>query len=106
MLDVFGAQTFYACGMSLFLSYMQYKTMASGFIQRESELRLDSTLAELRERGASHPPTREEILRVLDAAVRWKAPKGSVQDEAVIYYLPPDERARPIAIGGRKQGPP
>jgi len=106
MLAGFGALTFFACGMSLFLSYMQYKTMASGFIQRESELRLDSTLAELRERGASHPPTRDEILRVLDAAVRWKAPKGSVQDEAVIYYLPPEEGARPIAIGGGKQGPP
>ena len=65
MLAGFGALTFFACGMSLFLSYMQYKTMASGFIQRESELRLDSTLAELRERGASHPPTHEEILRVL-----------------------------------------
>ncbi len=102
----FGALTFFACGMSLFLSYMQYKTMASGFIQRESELRLDSTLAELRERGASHPPTRDEILRVLDNAARWKAPKGSVQDEAVIYYLPPDEGARPIAIGGGRQGPP
>lgn len=106
MLFGFGALTFFACGMSLFLSYMQYKTMASGFIQRESELRLDSTLAELRERGASHPPKREEILRVLDAAVRWKAPKGSVQDEAVIYYLPPDDGAQPIAIGGGKQGPP
>jgi signal transduction histidine kinase len=106
MLAAFGALTFFACGMSLFLSYMQYKTMASGFIQRESELRLDSTLAELRERGASHPPTRAEILRVLDAAVRWKAPKGSVQDEAVIYYLPPEDDAAPIAIGGGKQGPP
>ncbi|HEX9104654.1 MAG TPA: ATP-binding protein, partial [Polyangia bacterium] len=106
MLAGFGALTFFACGMSLFLSYMQYKTMASGFIQRESELRLDSTLAELRERGASHPPTRDEILRVLDAAARWKAPKGSVQDEAVIYYLPPDDGARPLALGGGQQGPP
>ncbi len=106
MLAAFGALTFFACGMSLFLSYMQYKTMASGFIQRESELRLDSTLAELRERGASHPPTRDEILRVLDAAARWKAPKGSVQDEAVIYYLPPEDGARPIGLGGGKQGPP
>ncbi len=106
MLAGFGALTFFACGMSLFLSYMQYKTMATGFIGRESELRLDSTLAELREKGASHPPTRDEILKVLDAAVRWKAPKGSVQDEAVIYYLPPEEGARPIAVGGGKQGPP
>ncbi|MGZ3406193.1 MAG: sensor histidine kinase, partial [Polyangia bacterium] len=106
MLAAFGALTFFACGMSLFLSYMQYKTMASGFIQRESELRLDSALAELRERGASHPPTRDEIMRVLDAAVRWKAPKGSVQDEAVLYYLPPDDGAQPIGIGGGKQGPP
>ena len=96
MLAGFGALTFFACGMSLFLSYMQYKTMATGFIGRESELRLDSTLAELRERGASHgPPSRDEILDVLDAPVRWKAPKGSLQDEAVIYYLPPDERRAP-----------
>jgi signal transduction histidine kinase len=106
MLAAFGALTFFACGMSLFLSYMQYKTMASGFIQRESELRLDSTLAELRERGASHPPARDEILRVLEGAIRWRAPKGSVQDEAVAYYLPPDDGAQPIGVGGGKQGPP
>ena len=106
MLAGFGALTFFACGMSLFLSYMQYKTMASGFIGRESELRLDSTLAELREKGASHAPTRDEVLKILDAAVRWKAPKGSVQDEAVIYYLPPEEGARPIALGGGKHGAP
>ncbi|HXU72413.1 MAG TPA: ATP-binding protein [Polyangia bacterium] len=106
MLAGFGALTFFACGMSLFLSYMQYKTMATGFIGRESELRLDSTLAELRERGASHPLTRDELLKVLDNAVRWKAPKGSVQDEAVIYYLPPEEDSKPIALGGGKHGAP
>jgi signal transduction histidine kinase len=107
MLAGFGALTFFACGMSLFLSYMQYKTMATGFIQRESELRLDSVLSELRERGArSGPPSEEEILAVLRGAARWKAPPGSVQDEAVIYYLPPQEGARPIGIGGGKQGPP
>ena len=107
MLAGFGALTFFACGMSLFLSYMQYKTMATGFIQRESELRLDSTLAELRERGARQgPPKEEDIVRVLRNAARWKAPPGSVQDEAVIYYLPPEADAHPIAIGGGKQGPP
>jgi signal transduction histidine kinase len=107
MLASFGALTFFACGMSLFLSYMQYKTMATGFIQREGELRLDSTVAELRERAARvGPPTQDEILSVLDLAARWKAPPGSVQDEAVIYYLPPQADARPLALGGGKQGPP
>ena len=107
MLAGFGALTFFACGMSLFLSYMQYKTMATGFIQRESELRLDSTIAELRERAARQgAPSQSEILSVLAGAARWKAPPGSVQDEAVIYYLPPVEDARPVSIGGGKQGPP
>jgi signal transduction histidine kinase len=107
MLAGFGALTFFACGMSLFLSYMQYKTMATGFIQRESELRLDSVIAELRERAAREgPPSQQAILDVLAAAARWKAPPGSVQDEALIYYLPPAADARPLAIGGGKQGPP
>jgi signal transduction histidine kinase len=108
MLAGFGALTFFACGMSLFLSYMQYKTMATGFIQREGELRLDSTIAELRELAAQQgaPPSRQEILSVLNGAARWKAPPGSVQDEAVIYYLPPAEDAAPVSIGGGKQGPP
>ncbi len=107
MLAGFGALTFFACGMSLFLSYMQYKTMATGFIGREGELRLDSTLAELRERAARQgPPSQEQILEVLQDAVRWKAPKGSLQDEAVVYYLPPAAEARPIALGGGRRGPP
>jgi signal transduction histidine kinase len=107
MLAGFGALTFFACGMSLFLSYMQYKTMATGFIQREGELRLDSVLAELRERAARvGPPAQDEIMGVLELAVRWKAPPGSVQDEAVIYYLPPQADAAPLSIGGGKQGPP
>jgi signal transduction histidine kinase len=108
MLLGFGMLTFFACGMSLFLSYMQYKTMATGFIQRESELRLDSTIAELRERAAreGEAPSQDEIIGVLAAAARWKAPPGSVQDEAVIFYLPPQQNAKPVAIGGGKQGPP
>jgi signal transduction histidine kinase len=107
MLFSFGALTFFSCGMSLFLSYMQYKTMATGFIQRESALRLDSALSELRERAARQGELLQaDILQVLEAVANRPAPKGSVQDEAVVFYLPPQAGAHPIGLGGGKQGPP
>src|SRR5262249_6281022 len=39
MLVAFGVLTVFGCGLSLFWSFMQYKTLATRFIQRESELR-------------------------------------------------------------------
>jgi signal transduction histidine kinase len=111
MLTGFGALTVFACGLSLFWSFMQYKVLATRFIQRESDLRLDSILADLESRGKKQKSlTDAEILDELGqsakAVASQFAPPGSVQDHAVLFYLPPSPGAHPIAVGGGKSGPP
>jgi signal transduction histidine kinase len=99
MLTSFGVLTFFACGLSLFLSFVQYKTLATTFIQRETELRRDRILSDLRTRAAraGRPLAPSEIAAALAAEAR---------DEAVIYYLPPATSAELIKLGGGVQGPP
>jgi signal transduction histidine kinase len=99
----FGATIVFACGLSMFLSFMQYKTLATNFIQRESELRLDAVLVDLREQGTTRPPlTEAQVAGELRATVEH-APRG---DETVLYYLPPGAGARPLAFGADPHGPP
>lgn len=105
MLAAFGAITFFACGLSLFWSFMQFKTLATSFIQKESELRLDQTMAELRTRGATHHLATDEIVEVLRTKAAESAPPESVRDQGAFYYLPPGPDARPIGVGGGKKGP-
>jgi signal transduction histidine kinase len=108
MLAGFGAVSVIACGLSLFWSFMQYKTLATVFIQRESELRLDAVLADLTDvankNGGELP--RSAILARLKASATQFAPATSVHDHAVLYYLPPEADAHPIAVGGGDAGPP
>jgi signal transduction histidine kinase len=94
MLGGFGLVIVFACGLSMFLSFMQYKTMSTRYIQRESELRLDAVLTELRERGARRLDERA-VVDTLKATLQ-RAPRG---DETVIYYLPPSAGAHPLAVG-------
>jgi signal transduction histidine kinase len=94
MLVGFGVLTVFTCGLSLFWSFTQYKTLATDFIQRESELRLTSTMAELKEKAARGPLGPVEIVAHLRASVR---PRGG--DEAILYYLPPAPDAHPITVG-------
>jgi signal transduction histidine kinase len=108
MLAGFGALTVFACGLSLFWSFMQYKTMATVFIQRESELRLEALVSELEQRANEQGGTLtdQQILQKLDETANQITPLESVvHDHAVLYYMQrPD--ARPIPVGGGKLGPP
>ena len=99
MLGGFGSLTIFACGLSLFWSFVQYKTLATALFQRETEIRRDRIVANLGERlsGLSGEAARQEIAVVL---------RGEAQGDAVIYYLPPEEGAVALAFGGGKQGAP
>jgi len=103
MLASFAGLIFFACGLSLFLSFVQYKTLCTTYIQRETELRLGRILSELRTLAArSDAPLSPPAIRDALAA--------EARDEAVIYYLPPatEATAAPelVGLGGGKQGPP
>ncbi len=106
MLAGFGALTLFASGLSLFWSFMQYKTLANVFIQRESELRLDAILGNLKHADTESGLSTGRIVGALKESAAQFAPPGSVHDHAVLYYLPPEPGARPIAVGGPKEGPP
>jgi signal transduction histidine kinase len=97
----FGALAVFACGLSLFWSFMQYKSLATVFIQRESDVRLDALLQKLQQQPELDTA---RILAVLEESATQFAPPGSYH--AVLYYLPPDANARPSAVGGPKEGPP
>ena len=106
MLAGFGALTLFACGLGLFWSFTQYKTLATVFIQRESELRLDGIMADLQQMAEKGSLDTGRMLAVLRERAAQFAPSGSVHDHAVVYYLPPEPGARPIAVGGGNLGPP
>ena len=98
MLLSFGGLTFFSCGLSLFWSFVQYKNLTTSFIQQSSELRLDRVMSDMIATAAraGRPLDKHDIARSLTAEAR---------DEAVIYYLPPDD-SRALALGGGKAGPP
>jgi signal transduction histidine kinase len=108
MLGGFGLLTVFACGLSLFWSFMQYKTLATVFIQRESELRLDAILGDLKQLGAQQDQKleRAQILAALQKSANQFAPTDSVHDHAMVYYLPPESNAQPIGVGGGRDGAP
>jgi signal transduction histidine kinase len=101
MLVGFGVLLGCASGLSLVWSYSQYKTLATTYIQRESELRLDSLTEELgrriRSRSLREPVGNEEIVAALrDAA--FSSSSILTGGGMVIYYLPPGEEAQPVGI--------
>ncbi len=109
MLVAFGALIVFACGLSLFWSFTQYKTLATGFIQRESELRLESILTELSDHAqhSTHRLTQAEVAAALESNLRRNAPHGKTRDETVLYYLPADgSTALAIGAGTGKWAPP
>jgi signal transduction histidine kinase len=101
MLVGFGALSLFAIGLQQLWSFMQYKTTVTQYISRESELRLEATLLELKER---HAVTTDEILAVLRANVGKRvgpAPRGIPEGDSIFYYLPPSPSSdsHPIAVG-------
>ncbi len=107
MLLGFGALTVILCMLSVGWSFMQYKAQATMFIQYESRMRLDTTLATLRrlaaERGALSPA--EVVAELGNIAARTEA-LVSDYDVTIFYYLPPGSDAHVVALGGGKTAAP
>ena len=111
MLVGFGTASLFTGVLGLFWSFMQFKTLATDFIQREGELRLGALLADVRERAqgvAREGGAFDEaaLLRRLGEFASEPVPQGSIRDEVVFYVVPADPRRAPIAIGGGKPPPP
>ena len=103
MLVGFGAVNLFVGVLGLFWSFMQFKTLATDFIQREGELRLEAVLSDLRERGKALEQEGQELdeqalLERLGELARGSTPRGSIQDQVVFYFLPTDPTRGPIAV--------
>ena len=77
MLLSFGTLTLFACGLSLFWSAIQYRSVAVRYTRWLNRGRIDDLAAELR----VGPATLQAVLRKVQSHAR---------DEALVYYLDPD----------------
>ncbi|MBI5479184.1 MAG: HAMP domain-containing protein [Deltaproteobacteria bacterium] len=102
MLAAFLGLTVFACGLSFFWSFVEYKRLASDFIKKQSDLKLDWVISDV-ERRASRPG-HEPPERLAEKALRVIAG----QDEgANVYFVPAGTRRETLALGpGLKPAPP
>ena len=98
LLVAFGGLVLFACGLSLFWGFSQYKTLATSFVRTQAQLKLDWVRSEVQGavKQASAPPSAREVWHILTTAGIGKS-----ADEAVYVYVPAelDEAAR-VAGGG------
>jgi signal transduction histidine kinase len=100
LLISFGGLVLFACGLSLFWGFIQYKTLATSYLARQAQLTLDWVRSEVQGRaGQTVEPSADLVGDVLGDAA------ASSPDGAVFYFLPPGG-ARPDAIGGGPAGAP
>jgi len=102
MLGGFGSLTIFACGLSLFWSFVQYKTLATRFIEHETELRRDRVAAMLEGR-LDGPPAESRALIA-------EALRGEARDGTTLMFLPVAAAAPPLVVasaagGGRPEPP-
>jgi signal transduction histidine kinase len=102
MLFAFLGLTIFACGLSFFWSFVEYKRLAGDFIRKQSNLKIDWVLSDV-ERRASRPG-HEAPARLAEHALRVIAG----QDEgANVYFVPAGTRRETLALGpGLRAAPP
>jgi signal transduction histidine kinase len=104
MLISFGGLVLFACGLSLFWGFVQYKNLVTTFVQTQAQLNLGRLGSELQARlaqakGKDAQP--EETARVLVE----EAGAGSTADGAVYFFVPTSGH-RAYRAGGGIMGAP
>jgi signal transduction histidine kinase len=101
LLISFGGLVLFACGLSLFWGFIQYKTLATSYLARQAQLTLDWVRSEVQGRaGQEHvEPSAELVGDVLGDAA------ASSPDGAVFYFLAPGG-GPPTGLGGGPDGAP
>lgn len=101
LLISFGGLVFFACGLSLFWGFIQYKTLATNYLGRQAELTLDWVRSEVQGRaGQANAPPNEKLVQHVLADAAAASPDG-----VVFYHLAPGA-AQPKGIGGGPDGAP
>jgi signal transduction histidine kinase len=102
MLWAFLGLTVFACGLSFFWSFIEYKRLATGFIKKQSYLKIDWLLSDLEKRALGRRGGLDAQL--VEVAGRTVA----AQDEgAHVYFVPAGQDRESLALGPRlKPAPP
>jgi signal transduction histidine kinase len=94
MLSAFLGLTVFACGLSFFWSFVEYKTLATGFIKTQATLKLEWLVSDIEKRSLAAGPA--DRTATITAALRTVA----AQDDGAIVYFVPAELDRPtVALG-------
>jgi signal transduction histidine kinase len=102
MLVAFLGLTVFACGLSFFWSFVEYKRLATAFIKKQSELRLDLIVADIERRAGA--PGRGQPREIVEQTLRMVA---STDEGARVYFVPAGSLRESLALGpGLKPAPP
>jgi hypothetical protein len=96
MVASFGLLAVFLAGLSMYLSFIHYKAMATGFIQRETELRLTTMVRELQTRDAGPEGQLSEAV-VHEELRRFAVELGRSVEEPALVYLP--RNGKPVYFG-------
>jgi signal transduction histidine kinase len=102
LLISFGGLVLFACGLSLFWGFVQYKNLVTSFGQTQARLNLSRMSSEVQARIVARPTAPPAVVAnevVLDAG------QSSTADGAVYYFVPAGRRA-PTSAGGGPMGAP
>ncbi len=88
MLVAFGTLSLFACGLSLFWSVMQYKTVASRYLRQLGKLRLRELCTELREHPLALPSPAPAKSGGMGPGSFADLLRSHARNEVLIYYLP------------------
>ncbi len=102
MLISFGGLVLFACGLSLFWGFVQYKNLVTTFVQTQAQLNLGRLGSEVQARlGQGKDGKPEDLARmVVDEAGASSSADGAV------YYFVPDEAGKAHGAGGGIMGTP
>jgi signal transduction histidine kinase len=101
LLVSFGGLVLFACGLSLFWAYIQYKTLVTASVRREAQLKLDWVRSETQVRQRQGQRGEDAVRRILEQAAAASTAEGTV-----FVYLPSELPARPVVLGGGQAGAP
>jgi len=103
MLISFGGLVLFACGLSLFWGFVQYKNLVTTFVQTQAQLNLGRLGSEVQARlaqGKGKDVVGQDVARAIVKEA------GDSSKDGAVYYFVPIARGPAHGFGGGLMGPP
>jgi signal transduction histidine kinase len=101
LLMSFGGLVLFACGLSLFWGFVQYKNLVTSFVQTQAALNLGRLSSEIEARIVANPRA-----SAADVAARVVEDVGESSADGAVFYFVPDGRGPTTSAGGGPMGAP